>query len=215
MVKHLPTMRETWVQSLGWEDTLEKEMAIHSSTIAWKIPWTEELVGYSPWGRKESDRTEWLSLTHPGKGKFERALSAQENPLELWCWGSGWYPEITFLGSAIRISYIVLSCVRFFAIPWTVAHQAHLPMGFSSQEYWSGLPFPSPISTLKLFKINFRFYEFYLIDYWSWVFPPFLFSSFWVHSKSWLWYSVASLTKRYLKLCLWSKLLIINSLLYL
>ena len=42
MVKRLSTMRETWVQSLGQEDPLEKEMAIHSSTIAWKIPWTEE-----------------------------------------------------------------------------------------------------------------------------------------------------------------------------
>ena len=42
MVKHLSTMRETWVQSLGREDPLEKEMAIHSSTIAWKIPRTEE-----------------------------------------------------------------------------------------------------------------------------------------------------------------------------
>ena len=42
MVKRLSTMRETRVQSLGWEDPLEKEVAIHSSTIAWKIPWTEE-----------------------------------------------------------------------------------------------------------------------------------------------------------------------------
>ena len=42
MVKHLSTMQETQVQSLGWEDLLEKEMAIYSSTIAWKIPWTEE-----------------------------------------------------------------------------------------------------------------------------------------------------------------------------
>ena len=42
MVKHLSTMRETQVRSLGQEDPLEKEMAIHSSTIAWKIPWTEE-----------------------------------------------------------------------------------------------------------------------------------------------------------------------------
>ena len=42
MVKNLPAMRETWVRSLGWEDPLEEEMAIHSSTIAWKIPWTEE-----------------------------------------------------------------------------------------------------------------------------------------------------------------------------
>ena len=42
MVKRLPTMREAWVQSLGWEDLLEKEMATHSSILAWKIPWTEE-----------------------------------------------------------------------------------------------------------------------------------------------------------------------------
>ena len=43
MVKSLPTMLETWVRSLGQEDPLEKEMATHSSTLAWKIPWTEEL----------------------------------------------------------------------------------------------------------------------------------------------------------------------------
>ena len=42
MVKHLPAMGETWIQSLGGEDPLEKEMATHSSTLAWKIPWTEE-----------------------------------------------------------------------------------------------------------------------------------------------------------------------------
>ena len=59
-VKRLSTIRETWVRSLGQEDPLEKEMAIHSSTITWKIPWTESLVGYSPWGRKESDTTERL-----------------------------------------------------------------------------------------------------------------------------------------------------------
>ena len=42
MVKNLPAMWETWVQSLGWEDPLEKGTAPHSSTLAWKIPWTEE-----------------------------------------------------------------------------------------------------------------------------------------------------------------------------
>ena len=42
MVKRLPTMQETWVQSLGQEDPLEKEMATHSSSLAWKIPWTED-----------------------------------------------------------------------------------------------------------------------------------------------------------------------------
>ena len=59
-IKRLPAMRETWVQFLGCEDPLEKEMATHSSTLAWKIPWTEKLVGYSPRGRKESDKTERL-----------------------------------------------------------------------------------------------------------------------------------------------------------
>jgi len=42
MVKRLPTMQEPWFRSLGWEDPLEKEMATHSSTLAWKIPFTEE-----------------------------------------------------------------------------------------------------------------------------------------------------------------------------
>ena len=42
MVKRLPTMQDTQVQSLGWEDLLEKAMTTHSSTLAWKIPWTEE-----------------------------------------------------------------------------------------------------------------------------------------------------------------------------
>ena len=47
------------VQSLGQEDDLEKEMAIHSSMLAWEIPWTEKPGGlYSPWGHKESDTTE-------------------------------------------------------------------------------------------------------------------------------------------------------------
>jgi len=50
-------MPETWVQSLGREDPLEEEMAIFSSFLAWRIPWTEELMGYSPQGYKESDRT--------------------------------------------------------------------------------------------------------------------------------------------------------------
>ena len=45
MIKHLPAMQETQVQSLGREDPLEKEMATHSSTLAWKIPWMEEPGG--------------------------------------------------------------------------------------------------------------------------------------------------------------------------
>ena len=56
----LPTqeMQEMRIQSLYWEDPQEEEMETHSSILAWEIPWTEEPVGYSWWGRKESDRTE-------------------------------------------------------------------------------------------------------------------------------------------------------------
>ena len=58
MVKNLPAKQEIWVRSLGQEDPLEMEMATHSSTLAWEIPWTEDLVGYSPWDCKELDMTE-------------------------------------------------------------------------------------------------------------------------------------------------------------
>ena len=58
MVRHLSTMRETWVQSLGQEDPLEKDMATHSSVLAWRIPGTEELEGCRLWGRTELDTTE-------------------------------------------------------------------------------------------------------------------------------------------------------------
>ena len=60
MVKCLFTMRETRVRSLGWEDPLEKEMAIHSRTIAWKIPRTEEPSRLQSMGRKESNTTQQL-----------------------------------------------------------------------------------------------------------------------------------------------------------
>ena len=64
VVKCLPAIWEAQVRSLGWEDPLEKEMAIHSSALAWKIPWTEEpgrLQFYQ--GSKESDTTEQLHFT--------------------------------------------------------------------------------------------------------------------------------------------------------
>ena len=70
-VKNLPAMRETWVQSLGQEDPLEKRMATHTSILAWPIP-QKRLVfyspayspPYSPWGRKELEKTERQAHTH-------------------------------------------------------------------------------------------------------------------------------------------------------
>ena len=63
IAKNLPAMKETQVQSLGQEAPLEKEMAAHSNILPWKIPWTQSLGGYSPWGHKESDMTERLHFT--------------------------------------------------------------------------------------------------------------------------------------------------------
>ena len=60
-VKILPAIWAVWVQSLSQENPLEKEMATHSSILAWRIPWTESLAGYSSWGHKESDTTEQLN----------------------------------------------------------------------------------------------------------------------------------------------------------
>ena len=62
MVKNLPTVWETWVRSLGWEDPLEKGMATHSSILSGEFHGQRSLTGYSPWGRKESDTTKRLSL---------------------------------------------------------------------------------------------------------------------------------------------------------
>ena len=56
-VKHLPVMRETWVQLLDQEDPLAKEVATHSSVLAWRIPWTEEPGRLQFMGSQESDRT--------------------------------------------------------------------------------------------------------------------------------------------------------------
>ena len=63
IIKNLPVIQESQVQSLGWEDPLEKGMATHSSILAWRIPQIptvgqRNLVGYSPWAHKELDMTE-------------------------------------------------------------------------------------------------------------------------------------------------------------
>ena len=57
VVKNLPAMQVTWVQSLGWEDPLEKGMVTHSNILAWNIPWTEEPGGLQSRGSKVSDTT--------------------------------------------------------------------------------------------------------------------------------------------------------------
>jgi len=64
LVKNLPAMEETWVQFLGWEDPLEKEMATHSSILAWRIPCTEYPGGLQSMGWQEPDTTDRLNHHH-------------------------------------------------------------------------------------------------------------------------------------------------------
>ena len=107
-VKRLSTMQETRIWSLGQEDPLEKEVAIHSSTIAWKIPRTGSLVGYSPWGRKELDTTERLhfhfhrKMSHLKKSIFSlqrifRILSHVQHHEAKKPYGSGAVRSLDFL----------------------------------------------------------------------------------------------------------------------
>ena len=63
MVDNPPALQETWVRSLRWEDPQEKGKATNSSILAWRIPWTVYMDMYNPWGCKESDMTEGLSLS--------------------------------------------------------------------------------------------------------------------------------------------------------
>ena len=105
MVKNPPMMQETWVQSLNWEDLLEKGTATHSSTLAQRISWTEEPGGLQSMGLKRVvDMTERLSLS-------------------------------LFLIFHVTHVYVLvvqsLSCVRLFATPWTTAHQASLSFTIS------------------------------------------------------------------------------------
>ena len=94
-VKRLSTMRETWVWSLGWEDPLEKEMAVHSSTLASKIPWTEEPGRlYSPWGRRVGH--DWATSL-----EIRRDFMSVENK-----WGSSGVPVCLIFG---RVFYPVLN----------------------------------------------------------------------------------------------------------
>ena len=69
MVKNLPVMQETLVQSLGQEDSLEKGMATHSSIFAWRIPWTEEP------GRLQSMESDWVTNTHISESEINLKLS--------------------------------------------------------------------------------------------------------------------------------------------
>ena len=107
-LKHLPAMRETWVRSLGQEDPLEKEMATHSSIIAWRIPWMEEPGGQQSTGsqRVGHNRETSLSLSVVTLVQLDRCsglgrrvwtlCDKYEQPLEVWL-------NICFTKNSLRV----------------------------------------------------------------------------------------------------------------
>ena len=149
-------MRETRVRSLGWEDHLEKEMAIHSSTIDWKIPRTEEPGRRQSMGSQRV-RHDWMTFTslyftmrtRDKETKTGNTVTRWSKSLEQR-WGG---PE---LGDGIEQGWRLLeTCLTHCAVlshsvmsdsltPWTAAHQPPLFMGFFRQEYWNGLSCPPP-----------------------------------------------------------------------
>ena len=105
-------------------------------------------LGFNPWVRKSPRRRKWQStqILLPGKSHGQRSLvgyspwgrkseTQLSTHIKLW-------PVVGEIRKGLKVK--LLSCVRLFATPWTVAHQASQSMEFSRQEYWSGLPFPSP-----------------------------------------------------------------------
>ena len=138
MEKHLPTMRETWVQSLGQEDPLEKEMAPHSSTRAWKIPWTEE-----PGRLQSAAAAKSLQLCPTQCNPIDGSPPCSPVPGILQARTLEWVAISFSHALKWKVKVKLLSHVRLFTTPWTAAYQAPPPVGFSRQEYWSGVPLQS------------------------------------------------------------------------
>ena len=128
-------MQETWVQSLGWEDPLEKETATHSLILAWEIPWTEEPGGVQSVGHKEVDRTKQLTLSLFSAFSWI-AVTEAEALLHLFkvCWDTETRTSesqaVWAKGSAVGVSEPTRECR---ASSWRAAtgsqHRAGQPQG--------------------------------------------------------------------------------------
>ena len=129
MVKNLLAMRETQVPSLSRKDPLEKEMTTHSRILAWRIQWTEEPGGLPSVGSQRIGHNMYHVFF------IHSSVSGHVSCFLLLA---------IVTSAAMNIVVVSLGRVQLFSTPWTATCQAPLSMGFPRQEYWSGLPFPSP-----------------------------------------------------------------------
>ena len=155
-----------WVWSLDQEGPLEENMATHSSILTWIMPWTEEpgrlqSIGSQRVRHNWSDLARKRSIILAATAKSLQSHPALCDPIDGSPPGSpipGILHARTLEWVAIsfsnawkwKVKVKSLSSVRLFATPWTAAYQAPLPMGFSRQEYWSGVPLPSPSIILNI-----------------------------------------------------------------
>ena len=173
-------MRETCPWPLSQEDPPEKRMATHSNLLAWRTHRQRRLVGYNPWGHKESDMTELLTpslasilFSHPEFLRAHHMEWLQGVTAVRWLLDGRYsflseFPQSSlahhprWLQLLVTVTSLFTNTARNRSLwtmtiamklrdtcslegkLWTVAYQASQSMGFSRQEYWSGLPFPSP-----------------------------------------------------------------------
>ena len=134
VVKNLPSTPETWVQSLGLEDPLEKKWQPAPLFLPGESHGERSLVGYSPWGRIQSATTEQLA----DKRQMARILCFERHQKKSLPWANfyvtaEYYIHLKYGWAQVRKEMLMLSYISFVT-PWTVAHQAPLSMGFSRQE---------------------------------------------------------------------------------
>ena len=172
MEKNLPAMQETQVQSLGWEDPLEKGMAFPSG-IPTPVFLPEEshgqrsLVSYSPWGlnsvrhdfaicccsvsQLHSTLGDPVDSTTPGFPVLQHLLEFAQTYVH-WV-GDAIQPSLPQAWWLLLLHLLSrFSRVRLCATPETAAHHTPSSLGFSRQEHWSGLPFPSPMHESEKWK---------------------------------------------------------------
>ena len=125
-VKNPPTMQETQVQSLGQEDPLEKEMTTHSSIPAWRIPWTEQPDRHGPWGCKELDTFQRLSLSLVCVCAREWMNSSRDNAIALvWIlcrpgtYRSFWLLSVTCLQLQSQLIIPLSECHTGACLGWS------------------------------------------------------------------------------------------------
>ena len=148
MVKHLPAMRETRVRSLGRQDPLEKEMATYSTTLAWKIPWTEESGRLQSMGSQRV-RHDWTTSLSFFLYSIPDSF-VDSNGYSIY--SKGFLPSVVDimvqLNSPIPVHFSsLISKILMFTLAISFLYISFclfiLFIGFSRQEYWCGLPFPS------------------------------------------------------------------------